>query len=68
MAKNKKQFMTPTLPNILHNSCFTVSPGLMVIPREKENKAYAKSLGVNKVYYIAGNVEVVNTHLLKALR
>lgn len=40
----------------------------MVIPREKENKAYAKSLGVNKVYYIAGNVEVVNTHLLKALR
>ena len=36
---------------ILHKHCFQFILGLTIVPREIENNAYAKLLGVNKVHY-----------------
>ena len=36
---------------ILLNHCIKFLPGITVIPREMEDKGYAKFWGVNKVYY-----------------
>ena len=45
----------PLLPppphQILHNPCFSFVLGITAVPRETENKAYAKFRGVHKVHY-----------------
>ena len=41
----------PTPPQIFHNLCFSFLLGIIVVPREIENNAYAKSWGANKVHY-----------------
>ena len=38
-------------PTILHNLCFSFLLGIIAIPREIENNAYAKFWGTNKVHY-----------------
>ena len=45
---------------ILHKHCFQFLLGLTIIPREIENSAYAKFLGLTKC--IMENVEVANTY------
>ena len=42
----------PRPPKILLNLCFSFLLGITAVPREIENKAYAKFGGANKVYYV----------------
>ena len=38
-------------PQILHNLCFSFLLGITAVPREIENKGYAKFWGTNKMHY-----------------
>ena len=38
-------------PQSFYNLCFSFLLGIIVVPREIENNAYAKSWGANKVHY-----------------
>ena len=42
----------PRPPKILLNLCFSFLLGITAVPREIENKAYAKFWGANKVHYV----------------
>ena len=42
---------SPPPPQSFYNLCFSFLLGIIVVPREIENNAYAKSWGANKVHY-----------------
>ena len=56
--------------NILHKVCFQFLLGRLQVPREIENNAYAKVLGVNKVHNGqcgSGELSLIHTIILCSL-
>ena len=49
-------------PKILHNLCFSFLLGIIVVPREIENNAYATFFG-GQIRCIMGDVQVVYEQL-----